>query len=739
MAPKPKDKSKPSNSPSQPPPPIEDLFDSLNKHIQRSEFEQAVKVADQVLSIAPGDEDAIRCKVVALIRADDIDKALSTIQSSQRPTVDFSFFKAYCLYRQNKLDEAVQSLKSQERNIATMLLESQILYRLGKMDACIDIYQKLQKSKIESLEINSVASLITAGRSSEVQGMMDALRVKATSSFELAYNTACSLIERSKHTEAEQLLLSARRIGQETLLDDNIPDDEIEIELAPIAVQLAYVQQLLGHTQEAIEAYTDIIKRDQADESSLSVAVNNLIPLRGPKDVSDSLRKLDRLKEKDAQTFQLSHSLDLKLSSKQREAIYANRALLLLHANRMDQARELVAGLPDMFPDSVMPVLLQAAVLVRENKAGKAEEILGQFADKYPEKSKVVLLARAQVAAAASHPHIAAESLAKISDIQHMPATVATLVTLKERAGDIDGAAAVLDAAIKWWSNSMTEDNKLNLIMQEAASFKLRHGREEDAARLYEELVKSHGSVEALVGLVTTVARVDVNKAEAYEQKLKPLPGLKGVDVDSLEKTSGAKHVEGAYHIGAAETFDEGKNKTKGKKKRKRKPRYPKGFDPANPGPPPDPERWLPKRERSSYRPKRKDKRAAQVRGAQGAVAREKHEPAAAVGASSSNSNSKSNQATTSKGASQNSVADQTTTKVLLVLISLMYVTHHHRNTLHAPPDLPMLALIGSSFVVTVTVPCNVEGIIECSRGQRSVTCLVFKDLPSHALAKGLF
>lgn len=92
-----------------------------------------------------------------------------------------------------------------------MLLESQILYRLGKLDACIDIYQKLQKSKIDSLEINSVASLIAAGRASEVQGMMEALRVKATSSFELAYNTACSLIEKNKYTEAEQLLLSARR------------------------------------------------------------------------------------------------------------------------------------------------------------------------------------------------------------------------------------------------------------------------------------------------------------------------------------------------------------------------------------------------------------------------------------------------------------------------------------------------------------------------------------------------
>lgn len=313
-----------------------------------------------------------------------------------------------------------------------------------------------------------------------------------------------------------------------------------------------------------------------------------------------------------------------------------------------------------MFPDSVMPVLLQAAVLVRENKAGKAEEILGQFAEKFPEKSKVVLLARAQVAAAASHPHIAAESLSKIPDIQHMPATVATLVSLKERAGDIDGAAAILDAAIKWWSNSMTDNNKLSLIMQEAASYKLRHGQEEDAARLYEELVKSHGSVEALIGLVTTVAHVDVSKAEAYEKKLKPLPGLKGVDVDSLEKTSGAKHVEGGPHVGVTETYDEGKNKAKAKKKRKRKPRYPKGFDPANPGPPPDPERWLPKRERSSYRPKRKDKRAAQVRGSQGAVVREKHEPGAAA-ASSSSTNSKSNQATTSKGALQNSVVDQTT------------------------------------------------------------------------------
>ncbi|KAH6783771.1 SRP72 RNA-binding domain-containing protein [Perilla frutescens var. hirtella] len=557
--------------------PIEDLFTSLNRHIQRSEFHLAVRVSDQVLSIAPGDEDAIMCKVLALIKNDKIDDALSAIQVlSKKSSIDLTFFKAYCLYRQNKLDEALVSLKGHGGNSAAML-------------------------------------------ATEVQGTIESLRVKPVSSFELAYNVACSLIERSKHKDAEQLLLSARRIGQETLMDENLLDDDIETELAPIVVQLGYVQQVLGNTQEALESYISLIKKNFADETSLAVAKSNLIALKGPKDVSDGLRKLDKLIAKgEGPTFCLASGLDLKLSPKQREAIYVNRLLLLLHSNKLDQARELASALPTMFPNSIMPVLLQAAVHVRENKANKAEEILAHFANKFPDKSKTIMVARAQVAASAGHPQIAAESLLKIQDIQHMPATIATIVALKERCGDIDGADAVFDSAIQWWLDSMAEDNKLDVIMREAALFKLRHGKKNEAARLFEELIKSHNSIEALVGLIQTAAHTDLAKAESYEKQLKPLGGLKGIDVDGLEKTSGAKQIE--------------------------------RFDPANPGPPPDPERWLPKRERSSYRPKRKDKRAAQIRGSQGAVAKE----------AANSVNSKSSQTGNSKGTSQSGSTEQT-------------------------------------------------------------------------------
>lgn len=119
--------------------------------------------------------------------------------------------QAYCLYRQNKLDDALDSLNDIEQDSATKLLESQILFHQGKMDASVDIYQNLPpRPKVESLEINLVAGLVSAGRVSEVQGVMDSMRVKATSSFELAYNTAFALIERNKLSDAEQLLLSAR-------------------------------------------------------------------------------------------------------------------------------------------------------------------------------------------------------------------------------------------------------------------------------------------------------------------------------------------------------------------------------------------------------------------------------------------------------------------------------------------------------------------------------------------------
>lgn len=47
-----------------------------------------------------------------------------------------------------------------------------------------------------------------------------------------------------KRPPLELTHLSLVRIGQEMLMDEDYADDDIETELAPIAVQIAYVQQV---------------------------------------------------------------------------------------------------------------------------------------------------------------------------------------------------------------------------------------------------------------------------------------------------------------------------------------------------------------------------------------------------------------------------------------------------------------------------------------------------------------
>ena len=62
--------------------------------------------------------------------------------------------------------------------------------------------------------------------------------------------------------------------------------------------------------------------------------------------------------------------------------------------------------------------------------------------------------------------------------------------------------------------------------------------------------------------------------------------------------------------IGGAEIFIP-------KKRAKKAIHYPKSYDPANPGPGPDPERWLPKWQRSRFK-KLAKKKGIYLKGAQG-------------------------------------------------------------------------------------------------------------------------
>lgn len=96
--------------------------------------------------------------------------------------------------------------------------------------------------------------------------------------------------------------------------------------------------------------------------------------------------------------------------------------------------------------------------------------------------------------------------------------------------------------------------------------------------------------------------------------QLPPLPELTPEQIAAFEQAAIAS--PGSHSRKRAESEPEPQSVKPKKKSKKKKIRYPKGFDPANPGPPPDPERWLPRYERAKGRRRNQ----VNLRGPQGAV-----------------------------------------------------------------------------------------------------------------------
>lgn len=200
---------------------------------------------------------------------------------------------------------------------------------------------------------------------------------------------------------------------------------------------------------------------------------------------------------------------------------------------------------------------------------------------------------------------------------------VGTLVALHERIGDVDGAVAAFSGC------------EGEALCRARARFCAKHGRWQEAAEAQQSiLATSPRDVVALAGLVVATSHFDSALANEHFAKLEMMGGLPAdedvsmLDAEELERAalprSGSKGAQkaGTKRLAEEESAAAGGGRRKKKRRRSKKIIYPKGFDPENPDkfPKPDPERWLPKRERASYRRTKRDKRGAISRGPQGSA-----------------------------------------------------------------------------------------------------------------------
>jgi len=615
---------------------------SIKRAFDRDEpdYEKALPFCNKASELRPKDDSARRCQLFALLNLNRWNEALQCCDKFV-DTKAVAFERAYCLYRLDRFKEALEALKPcNAEEVGVSRLEAQVRYKIGDYEKSAQMYQKcFQEDEEEAgFLVNAIASHVSGEKPRKAMELVKDQEELLEKNYELTFNLACALLDDGRLAAAEDRLQMAKRLCLDEIMENEQADDQDEAaledheDLAGIHVQRACVLQRRGRENEANELYTQVLKNSQKktgeseiDVAVLAVACNNVVTLRSDgKSLFDSLKRIN---------IASKESLEQKLTKKQTLEIASNKCLLLAQAHKLDEARREMKKISDAYPGNPQVAIIQAAIAYSEKKVKVCEETMTSFLKEQP-GSEEVLLALAQFYEAQQKFEKAVEALSQLPIEQRArPRILQAIVAMHEKKKSTDDAVACFREAIDYWTAQGPEQEEtLAAVLQIATRLDLKDRA--FAAEVFQMyLEKIDGSdTDALTGLVQALASSDPERAEQYAQRLN-VPSYDHLDPEELEQAAipkidkslrKAKEAE-KEEAPAAEDAAEGEapadgTQKKAKRKRKRKIRYPKNFDPENPGPPPDPERWLPKRERAEFKKRMRKRDKALLRGPQGAM-----------------------------------------------------------------------------------------------------------------------
>ena len=202
-------------------------------------------------------------------------------------------------------------------------------------------------------------------------------------------------------------------------------------------------------------------------------------------------------------------------------------------------------------------------------------------------------------------------------DVRFDPGVIAILVSLYSIEGRRSHIRSELAKAASYWRHRSKRSSKL---LRAAGFTLLQSGNAEDlekAGEIFDSLRQQDpGDRFASAGLVAAYATTDSSRVNQESERLTAINRLTtGIDVKALERAGMPQAVQNTSSILSRKRA--ATESVKPPKKRSRKSRLPKDHDPNKK---PDPERWLPLRDRSTYRPKGKKGKQKQAALTQGGV-----------------------------------------------------------------------------------------------------------------------
>ncbi|GFN13306.1 signal recognition particle core component [Aspergillus tubingensis] len=620
---------------------------SLSSLLQRAsidDHEEVLQSCNAALAKSKSDLQAQHIKAVALLKLDRYEDCLRVFEEAgdglkNRAALEY----AYALYKCGQLDPAIEVVSRVAGERGALHLEAQASYRSEKFRRAAEIYEELSKDNASlsneenDLRINSWATdaqLQWKGYPQFVRHsrpMRDDLEA-----FETVYNAACLSIAKGEFQQGQVLLTRAKELCRTS--EDLTPEDRAA-ELLPIAVQQLYVLLRQGKSEEAQSVLEEISVSDIPELSTKKIAQTNITLARGttttnPFALYKALHEIPESTDSD-KLFEYQDNLATGNSYSADLLVQKYDGIIRSTSKALAQS-----GYPSTEPRANLLSVYNAAAHARGETGTKALKRILSALDRRPKDLGLALTA-VQLYVGAGNTTSAITTLERtlqlldesISEqdkaVRFNPGLLSILVSLYKLEGRKVQIRTELAKAATYWQSQSAEP-PASLLRAAGASL-LHSSDRSDLAKagdLFKSLYQKDSTDQfAVAGYVASQATIDYSKVESQVDSLPSVADLiSGVNVASLEN-AGISPSSGANAAAAAAMAGARKRSAKDKEdratKRVRKDRLPKDYDPSKT---PDPERWLPLRDRSSYRPKgRKGKQRAAER-TQGGVVNEKAE-----------------------------------------------------------------------------------------------------------------
>ncbi|KAL4937202.1 hypothetical protein BDV06DRAFT_203388 [Aspergillus oleicola] len=633
---------------------------SLNSLLSRAsidDHEEVLRSCDATLAKSKADPQAQHVKVVALLKLDRFADCLRVFEEGgdnlkKRAALEYG----YALYKTGQPDAAIDVVSRLAEGRGARHLEAQATYRAEEFQRTAEIYQGLARdtaataNEEHDLRINSWAT------DAQLQWKGHPEFVRHTrptrddlEAFETVYNAACLSIAKGEFDQAGMLLKRAKELCRTS--EDLTPEDR-DAELLPIAVQQLYVLICQGKSEEAdsllneisLEEYVkqelrlghSLQKRRISELSTKRVGHNNAAIARGtgsnPYALYKALHKVPDSTDND------------KLFVFQHNVISGNLHAVDLLVHKYDgiirSTSKALSKAP--YPSTDASTNLLSVYNVAAHAKGEAStqalKAILSAVEKRPKDIGLVLTAvqlyvnlgniTSAIATLEKSLQVLDESISEQDkETRFNPGLLSVLIALYKQEGRKTQIRVELAKASAFWRGQTAQPEPL---LRAAGASLLHSSLKSDssqAAELFKTLYqKTPDDLFAVAGYVASHAAIDYSSVESQAKYLPSVEDLiSDIDVTSLEAAGVAASSSTAAHAAAAIAGARKRpaaNKDRAVK-RIRKSRLPKDYDPSKTA---DPERWLPLRDRSTYRPRgRKGKQRAAER-TQGGVVTEKSE-----------------------------------------------------------------------------------------------------------------